>query len=162
MPLSNVSWRAYSTIGRGVGAGNGGSAVRGRWVSRRSNGCVELVGCSVRESDTEGTRWKKPTLLLGGGGYCSENAARCWSLLTATALGRFHNHSVQAKRIPAKVSYDEPTPLTEQMHTEKLNSMLSTSRRTHSTKSASTPPFQITNTGLPTPRNTPSMHQQAK
>lgn len=30
----------------------------------------------------------KKTLLLGGGGYLNPNAARCWSYLTAIALGR--------------------------------------------------------------------------
>ncbi|KAJ2683419.1 Histone deacetylase 8 [Coemansia spiralis] len=31
--------------------------------------------------------WKLPTLLLGGGGYSSANAARCWTRLTAVAAG---------------------------------------------------------------------------
>ncbi|KAJ2026667.1 Histone deacetylase 8, partial [Coemansia sp. S610] len=31
--------------------------------------------------------WKLPTLLLGGGGYNSANAARCWTRLTAVAAG---------------------------------------------------------------------------
>ncbi|GAA5984140.1 hypothetical protein JCM10908_006065 [Rhodotorula pacifica] len=32
--------------------------------------------------------WKKRTLLLGGGGYNSANAARAWTYLTSIALGR--------------------------------------------------------------------------
>ncbi|BGP55859.1 hypothetical protein JCM8202v2_003466 [Rhodotorula sphaerocarpa] len=32
--------------------------------------------------------WDKPTLLLGGGGYHSANAARAWTYLTSVALGR--------------------------------------------------------------------------
>ncbi|GAA5897949.1 hypothetical protein JCM8208_003199 [Rhodotorula glutinis] len=32
--------------------------------------------------------WNKPTLLLGGGGYHSPNAARAWAYLTSVALGR--------------------------------------------------------------------------
>ncbi|KAJ9474824.1 putative histone deacetylase HOS2 (putative) [Pseudozyma hubeiensis] len=63
--------------------------------------------------------WKKPTLLLGGGGYNSENAARCWSLLTALCLGRFEEGS-QSKRLRNHVSssHDEPLPLTEQKQSE--------------------------------------------
>lgn len=56
-------------------------------------------------------RWKKPTLLLGGGGYNSENAARCWSLITAACLGRFQDD--QQVRRATKVTQDEPTPLTK-------------------------------------------------
>ncbi|BGP16681.1 hypothetical protein JCM10213_000402 [Rhodosporidiobolus nylandii] len=33
-------------------------------------------------------RWDKPTLLLGGGGYNSPNAARAWAYLTSVALSR--------------------------------------------------------------------------
>lgn len=57
--------------------------------------------------------WKKPTLLLGGGGYCSENAAKCWSLLTAVCLGRF-DEGGHATRHAVKPSHGDPTPLTEQ------------------------------------------------
>ncbi|XP_071819711.1 histone deacetylase 8-like [Apostichopus japonicus] len=32
-------------------------------------------------------RWNLPTLLLGGGGYHTPNTARCWTQLTAVALG---------------------------------------------------------------------------
>lgn len=32
--------------------------------------------------------WNLPTILLGGGGYHHTDAARCWTYLTATALGR--------------------------------------------------------------------------
>lgn len=62
--------------------------------------------------------WKKPTLLLGGGGYNSENAARCWSLLTAVCLGRFEDRA-HAKRHAAKPLHEEPTPLTEQHKTQE-------------------------------------------
>ncbi|SPO28932.1 related to histone deacetylase [Ustilago trichophora] len=55
--------------------------------------------------------WKKPTLLLGGGGYNSPNAARCWSLIIAVCLDRFHDHS---KRHAAKPNTDNPTPLIQQ------------------------------------------------
>ncbi|GAC99870.1 potential Sin3.Rpd3 histone deacetylase complex component [Pseudozyma hubeiensis SY62] len=63
--------------------------------------------------------WNKPTLLLGGGGYNSENAARCWSLLTAVCLGRFEEAS-HNKRLRKHVSssLDEPLPLTEQKQSE--------------------------------------------
>ncbi|CBQ68839.1 related to histone deacetylase [Sporisorium reilianum SRZ2] len=59
--------------------------------------------------------WKKPTLLLGGGGYCSENAARCWSLLTAVCLGRFadRDHSKRSSGA-GKPRQGQPLPLTEQ------------------------------------------------
>ncbi|SPO27878.1 related to histone deacetylase [Ustilago trichophora] len=57
--------------------------------------------------------WKKPTLLLGGGGYNSENAARCWSLITAACLGRFQDDN-QSKPHAAKPNTDNLTPLTEQ------------------------------------------------
>jgi len=30
-----------------------------------------------------------PTLILGGGGYNTSNAAKCWSSLTALSLGRW-------------------------------------------------------------------------
>lgn len=59
--------------------------------------------------------WKKPTLLLGGGGYQSENAARVSSLLTAACLGRFEEGS--NKRHAEKKVDDEPVPLTEQNET---------------------------------------------
>ncbi|XP_052245189.1 histone deacetylase 8-like isoform X3 [Dreissena polymorpha] len=32
--------------------------------------------------------WKRPLLLLGGGGYNHANTARCWAYLTAVVLGR--------------------------------------------------------------------------
>lgn len=57
--------------------------------------------------------WNKPTLLLGGGGYRSENAARCWSLLTAVCLGRFKDEH-HSKRNAVKPLQDDPTPLTQQ------------------------------------------------
>lgn len=56
--------------------------------------------------------WKKPTLLLGGGGYQSENAARCWSSITALCLGRFHHDD--KKRHADRIAQDELTPLTQQ------------------------------------------------
>lgn len=33
-------------------------------------------------------KWNLPTVLLGGGGYHHADTARCWTYLTATALGR--------------------------------------------------------------------------
>ncbi|XP_077445430.1 histone deacetylase 8 isoform X1 [Stigmatopora argus] len=33
-------------------------------------------------------QWRRPTLLLGGGGYNLANTARCWTHLTATVLGK--------------------------------------------------------------------------
>ncbi|PWN39098.1 Arginase/deacetylase [Ceraceosorus guamensis] len=36
--------------------------------------------------------WKLPMLVLGGGGYCHEDAARSWALITATLLGRHADH----------------------------------------------------------------------
>ncbi|XKL65554.1 hypothetical protein PGB90_008974 [Kerria lacca] len=32
--------------------------------------------------------WKKPTLILGGGGYNKANVARCWTYLTSLVVGR--------------------------------------------------------------------------
>ncbi|TKY89451.1 hypothetical protein EX895_001982 [Sporisorium graminicola] len=62
--------------------------------------------------------WKKPTLLLGGGGYCSENAARCWSLLTAVCLGRFKERDHSKRNSSAgRPLQGEPLPLTEQKET---------------------------------------------
>ncbi|CDS01908.1 related to histone deacetylase [Sporisorium scitamineum] len=59
--------------------------------------------------------WEKPTLLLGGGGYCSENAARCWSLLTAVCLGRFEDRDHSKRNSSAgKAAEGQPLPLTEQ------------------------------------------------
>lgn len=57
--------------------------------------------------------WNKPVLLLGGGGYNSENAARCWSLLTAVCLGRFHSNGSERNRSPTEASLKQPVPLTE-------------------------------------------------
>jgi len=62
-------------------------------------GCDGLSGdpCKAWNLDLKGigeiTRsiiegWKLRTLLLGGGGYDSPNAARCWAYLTSVALGR--------------------------------------------------------------------------
>jgi acetoin utilization deacetylase AcuC-like enzyme len=50
--------------------------------------------------------WKKPTLLLGGGGYDTANAARCWSLITAAALGRYEDTT---KRRAAAPSFEPHT-----------------------------------------------------
>lgn len=43
---------------------------------------VEYFGAIVRHI----LEYKKPALLLGGGGYHSANAARCWTYLTSVAL----------------------------------------------------------------------------
>lgn len=55
--------------------------------------------------------WRKPTVLLGGGGYKSENAARCWSLITAACLDRLSEEST--RRSPPK-ALQTPLPLTSQ------------------------------------------------
>lgn len=38
--------------------------------------------------------WKKPTLILGGGGYRAANVARCWTYLTSIALGRTLSNNI--------------------------------------------------------------------
>jgi histone deacetylase 8 len=44
-------------------------------------------GAVVRRLVEHFRRERLPVLLLGGGGYDPANAARCWSILTAVALG---------------------------------------------------------------------------
>lgn len=72
--------------------------------------------------------WQKPTLLLGGGGYCSENAARCWSLITALCLGRLERgDGGKRKSISTAATHDQPRPLTEQQDGTEEKREVSTS-----------------------------------
>ncbi|GAA5878232.1 hypothetical protein JCM1840_004043 [Sporobolomyces johnsonii] len=45
---------------------------------------LSALGACVRQA----LSWDKPTLLLGGGGYSSPNAAKAWAYLTSVALDR--------------------------------------------------------------------------
>ncbi|SNX86217.1 related to histone deacetylase [Melanopsichium pennsylvanicum] len=71
--------------------------------------------------------WKKPTLLLGGGGYNSESAARVWTLLTAVCLNRFHDQTGKdgiGNGLAVKRTTHEnvPIPLIEQKRQQQTDS----------------------------------------
>ncbi|CEH11942.1 Histone deacetylase complex, catalytic component RPD3 [Ceraceosorus bombacis] len=51
--------------------------------------------------------WKLPMLVLGGGGYCHEDAARSWALITATLLGRHADGLDQETRADSVEEVDE-------------------------------------------------------
>ncbi|PWY98747.1 Arginase/deacetylase [Testicularia cyperi] len=65
---------------------------------------------------------RKPTLLLGGGGYNSPNAARCWSLLAAACLGRLDHEVSSPKRTAATRPHDEPVAVTAPSSVDQYSS----------------------------------------
>lgn len=49
--------------------------------------CFNLTPSGIANCVNYILHWNIPTLLLGGGGYNTPNTARCWTLLTAVAVG---------------------------------------------------------------------------
>ena len=51
--------------------------------------------------------WNIPTLILGGGGYKTQNAAKCWAAITALSLGRWNFDGERASQLSNETQVPE-------------------------------------------------------